>query len=135
MINAIAYSFYSLIPGFFAPERADSRKRQISKLLSEVRRAAALGNQENLYGEAATDALGNALDSKSTSYRQNLSAIAVWHFERCATKYREAAAGFEIAAELAVLKRNRKKLQSKAAALRHGANQVESAAHSMQDYS
>lgn len=134
MINGIVSSFYSLIPGLFATERADSRKRRIKQILSEARRVAALANQENLYGEAATNALENLHDSKSTSYRQNLSAIAVWHFERCATKYREAADGFENAAELAVLKRNRKKLKSKAAALRHCANQVERAAHSAQVY-
>lgn len=133
MINEIISSFYSLIPGLFATQRADARKRRIKELLSEARRAAVLANQENLYGEAATSALGNALASKSTSC-QNLSAIAVWHFERCATKYREAADRFETAAEFAVLERNRRKLQSKAAALRHCANQVERVADSTRNY-
>ena len=132
MINEIVSSFYSLIPELFATQRDGSRKQQMKQFLSEARRAAALANQENLYGEAAISALENSLDSKATSYRQNLSAIAIWHFERCAEKYREAADGFETAARLVVLKRNRKKLQSKAAALRHCANQVERAAHSAQ---
>jgi hypothetical protein len=135
MTNETTFSFYSLIPEFLAPRAGSSRRQQLNVLISEASGKAAAANRESSYGETAISAIEKALTSdKPEFYRRNLSEIAAWHFRLSAEKYREAAAEFEAAAELAVLKRNRKKLQAKAAELHSRAEQAESAANSIRNY-
>ncbi|HEX8267578.1 MAG TPA: hypothetical protein VF596_19410 [Pyrinomonadaceae bacterium] len=135
MIGELTLSFYSLIPGLFTPRSGNSRRRQLNVLVSEANRNAASANRENSYGETAISAIEKTFtEDKPEIYRRNLSEIAAWHFRLSAEKYREAAAVFAVAAEFAVLKINRKKLQAKAVELRKRAEQAESAANSIHDF-
>jgi hypothetical protein len=135
MIGELTFSFYSLIPGLFTPRSGDSRRRQLNALVSVASGNAASANRESSYGETAISAIEKTFtEDKTESYRRNLSEIAAWHFRLSAEKYREAAAEYAVAAEFAVLKRNRKKLQAKAVELRKRGEQAESAANSIQDF-
>lgn len=135
MTNETTFSFYSLIPEFLMLRAGNSRRRQLNVLVSAASSNAASASRESSYGETAMSAIEKAsTEDKPEFYRRNLSEIAAWHFRLSAEKYRAAASEFAVAAEFAVLKTNRKKLQAKAAELRSRAEQAESAANSIQDF-
>lgn len=75
-----------LMMNFFAPRR--DKTRLINTIAADARESCRQAEEEARHGAAAQTALKDAADEK---LRQSLAAIAVWHNERAAQKFDEAA--------------------------------------------
>jgi len=68
-----------------------AEKKEVNDLVNEARRTTAVADEEARHAATALKALEITPDN---ALQENLTIIAVWHFERAAEKYREAAALF-----------------------------------------
>ncbi|CAN5216643.1 hypothetical protein BH10ACI1_BH10ACI1_34310 [soil metagenome] len=111
MINEMNYRFPILalgFMGFFAGKCEDTKTAK--SIAVEAKKIAAKATQENKHGETTKAILRDATNEKQ---KEAFTAIAVWHYERAAQKYRLAAEKLDSLSRLDLSERNANYLESK----------------------